>query len=89
MIANIPTLRCLLATAGRGHAAAVDCGEPFGFGERPRIGELPHPFFHSIIAAIEIHQEAAFNDRIRPPDRLGLVRVPLQGIFARICRWQC
>ena len=70
-------------------AAAVDRGEPFGFGERPRIGQLSHPFSQSIIAAIEVDQEAAFNDRIRPPDRLGLARVPLRGTFVRTCGWRC
>ncbi len=65
-------------------AAAVDRGEAFGLREWPRIGELLQPLFKSIFSAIEVHEEATFDDFVRKTS--GFKRLHLVWIRGH-CFW--
>lgn len=63
-------------------SAAVDRSEAFRLWKRPWFWKLTEPIFETIVAAVEIDQEAPLDNFIITHDRRrSLARVPRRGIF--------
>jgi hypothetical protein len=74
---------------GRRKSATIDGSESLDVWEWPRLRQLLHPLMQTIVAPIEIHQEATFNDLLRRHlDRLRWARVHRLGTYVQTGGWQ-